>query len=153
MLRRHVVWRKDKVALYRYEPITGAAPVRPLLICYALVNARMYSTCSRIDRRAEVAQCRSGCVCHRLGYPDSGDRAWAARLYRGYLQSCVRHVLREHGIDNLNLIGICQGGAFSSATRHCIPSTSAPSPLSRLPLTSRHRRPALQMESRLDTIC
>ena len=36
--RKHVVWRKDKVTLHRYERIAPAVAVRPLLICYALVN-------------------------------------------------------------------------------------------------------------------
>jgi polyhydroxyalkanoate synthase len=113
--RRHVVWRKDKVVLYRYEPITGAAPVRPLLICYALVN-RPYVLDLQSDRSFVRRLLSAGLDVYVIdwGYPDSGDRALGLHDYiEGYLQSCVRHVLREHGIDNLNLIGICQGGAFS----------------------------------------
>jgi polyhydroxyalkanoate synthase len=113
--RRHIVWRKDKVALYRYEPITGAAPVRPLLICYALVN-RPYVLDLQPDRSFVRRLLSAGLDVYVIdwGYPDSGDRALGLHDYiEGYLQSCVRQILGEHGIDSLNLIGICQGGAFS----------------------------------------
>jgi polyhydroxyalkanoate synthase len=112
---RDIVWRKDKVALYRYVPITRAAPVAPVLICYALVN-RPYVLDLQPDRSFVRRLLSAGLDVYVIdwGYPDSGDRALGLHDYiEGYLQSCVRHILGEHGIDSLNLIGICQGGAFS----------------------------------------
>jgi len=113
--RRDVVWRKDKVTLYRYERITGAAPVRPLLICFALVN-RPYVLDLQSDRSFVRRLLSAGLDVYVIdwGYPDSGDRALGLHDYiEGYLRSCVLHILGEHGIDSLNLIGICQGGTFS----------------------------------------
>lgn len=112
---RVVVWRKDKVALYRYVPITGAAPVTPLLICYALVN-RPYVLDLQPDRSFVRRLLSAGLDVYVIewGYPDGGDCALGLHDYiEGYLQSCVRHILGEHRIDSLNLIGICQGGVFS----------------------------------------
>jgi polyhydroxyalkanoate synthase len=113
--RKDVVWRKDKVTLYRYAPITGAVPVRPLLICFALVN-RPYVLDLQSDRSFVRRLLSAGLDVYVIdwGYPDSGDRSLGLYQYiEGYLGSCVRHILGEHGIDGLNLIGICQGGTFS----------------------------------------
>jgi len=59
---------------------------------------------------------------HRTGVSDSDDRALGLHDYiEVYPRSCVG-TSREHGIDSLNLIGICQEGPSACATRHCIPS-------------------------------
>jgi polyhydroxyalkanoate synthase len=113
--RKHVVWRKDKVTLHRYERIATAAPVRPVLICYALVN-RPYVLDLQSDRSFVRGLLGAGLDVYLIdwGYADGDDRALGLHDYiEGYLGSCVRHVLGEHGTDSLNLIGICQGGTFS----------------------------------------
>jgi polyhydroxyalkanoate synthase len=113
--RKAIVWRKDKVTLYRYERIAGAAPVRPVLICFALVN-RPYVLDLQPDRSFVRRLLSSGLDVYVIdwGYPDSDDRTLRLQDYiEGYLQGCVRHILDEHGIDSLNLMGICQGGTFS----------------------------------------
>jgi polyhydroxyalkanoate synthase len=113
--RKHVVWRKDKVTLHRYEPIARAAPVRPLLICFALVN-RPYVLDLQPDRSFVRRLLSAGLDVYLIdwGYPDSDDRTLGLHDYiEGYLRSCVQHILGEHGTDSLNLIGICQGGTFS----------------------------------------
>jgi polyhydroxyalkanoate synthase len=113
--RRDLVWRKDKVALYRYVPLTAAAPVRPVLICFALVN-RPHVLDLQSDRSFVRRLLSAGLEVYLIdwGYPDSGDRTLALHDYiEGYLQGGVRYILGERGIDSLNLIGICQGGTFS----------------------------------------
>jgi polyhydroxyalkanoate synthase len=113
--RKHAVWRKDKVTLYRYERIAGAAPVRPVLICFALVN-RPYVLDLQSDRSFVRRLLSAGLDVYVIdwGYPDSDDRTLGLHDYiEGYLRSCVRHILDEHRIDSLNLIGICQGGTLS----------------------------------------
>ena len=113
--RRDLVWRKDKVALYRYEPITAAAPVKPLLICFALVN-RPYVLDLQSDRSLVRRLLGAGLDVYVIdwGYPDSKDHALGLTDYiEGYLHSSVLHILGAHGIDSLNLIGICQGGSLS----------------------------------------
>jgi polyhydroxyalkanoate synthase subunit PhaC len=113
--RKHVVWRQDKVTLYRYERIARAAPVKPLLICFALVN-RPYVLDLQPDRSFVRRLISAGLDVYLIdwGYADSDDRTLGLHDYiEGYLGSCVRHILDEHGSDSLNLIGVCQGGTFS----------------------------------------
>jgi polyhydroxyalkanoate synthase len=48
------------------------------------------------------------------GYPDGADRWLTLDDYlNGYLDRCVDAVRQRHGLDAINLLGICQGGAFS----------------------------------------
>jgi polyhydroxyalkanoate synthase len=112
---KQVVWSKDKVTLHRYQRIARAAAVRPVLICFALVN-RPYVLDLQPDRSFVRGLLAAGLDIYLIdwGYPDRDDCALGLRDYiEGYLRSCVRHILREHGTDSLNLIGICQGGTFS----------------------------------------
>jgi pimeloyl-ACP methyl ester carboxylesterase len=48
------------------------------------------------------------------GYPDGADRFLDLVDYiNGFLDRCVQFVLDQHGIDKVNLLGVCQGGTFS----------------------------------------
>jgi polyhydroxyalkanoate synthase len=48
------------------------------------------------------------------GYPDGADRFTDLDDYiNGYLDGALRHVLRTHGIESANLLGVCQGGTFT----------------------------------------
>jgi polyhydroxyalkanoate synthase len=48
------------------------------------------------------------------GYPDGADRWLTLDDYiNGYLDRCVDAVRKRHDLDAINLLGICQGGAFS----------------------------------------
>jgi len=48
------------------------------------------------------------------GYPDSADRFLTLNDYiDGYIDRCVDVLRRRHGVDKINLLGICQGGTFS----------------------------------------
>jgi polyhydroxyalkanoate synthase len=89
--------------------------VRPLLICFALVN-RPYVLDLQPDRSFVRRLLSAGLDVYLIdwGYADSDDRTLGLHDYiEGYLRSCVRHILDEHGTDSLNLIGVCQGGTFS----------------------------------------
>jgi polyhydroxyalkanoate synthase subunit PhaC len=113
--RKQVVWRKDKVSLHRYERIAPAAQVRPLLICFALVN-RPYVLDLQPERSFVRRLLSAGLDVYGIdwGYADNDDRTLGLHDYiEGYLGSCVRYILGEHGTDSLNLIGVCQGGTFS----------------------------------------
>jgi polyhydroxyalkanoate synthase len=47
------------------------------------------------------------------GYPDPSDRYLSLDDYiNGYIRRCVDVVAKRHGVDKINLLGICQGGAF-----------------------------------------
>ena len=48
------------------------------------------------------------------GYPDRGDRFLTMDDYiNGYINDCVDDIRQRHNIPAVNILGICQGGAFS----------------------------------------
>jgi polyhydroxyalkanoate synthase len=113
---REVVYREDKLALYRYQGAEGVPqnPV-PTLIVYALVN-RPYMTDIQEDRSTIKALLAQGQDVYLIdwGYPDQADRALTLDDYiNGYIDRCVDHIRKSHGLEQINVLGICQGGAFS----------------------------------------
>lgn len=113
---REAVYREDKLVLYRYQGPEGVKknPV-PLLVVYALVN-RPYMTDIQEDRSTIKGLLATGQDVYLIdwGYPDHADRALTLDDYlNGYIDSCVDVIRKRHGLDKINLLGICQGGAFS----------------------------------------
>jgi polyhydroxyalkanoate synthase len=48
------------------------------------------------------------------GYPDPSDRMTTLDDYiNGVIRGCVQHICSAHGLSSINLLGVCQGGAFS----------------------------------------
>jgi polyhydroxyalkanoate synthase len=113
---RDLVYREDKLALYRYRAAEGTQrnPV-PLLIVYALVN-RPYMTDIQEDRSTIKGLLATGQDVYLVdwGYPDQADRSLTLDDYiNGYMDRCVDVIRERHGVDRINLLGICQGGTFS----------------------------------------
>ncbi|NKN33908.1 class III poly(R)-hydroxyalkanoic acid synthase subunit PhaC [Marichromatium bheemlicum] len=113
---KEAVYREDKLVLYRYQ---GAEDVErqpiPLLVVYALVN-RPYMTDIQEDRSTIKGLLATGQDVYLIdwGYPDQADRALTLDDYiNGYIDRCVDHIRETHDIDRVNILGICQGGAFS----------------------------------------
>jgi polyhydroxyalkanoate synthase len=115
---REVVYQEDKLTLYRYLPDPESAVQNneiPLLIVYALVN-RPYMTDIQEDRSTIKSLLAAGQAVYLIdwGYPDSADRLLTLDDYvNGYIDRCVDQVCQRHQADQLNLLGICQGGALS----------------------------------------
>lgn len=110
-----VVYTEDKLKLMHY--IGNAEPSNnvPLLIVYALVN-RPYMTDIQEDRSTIKGLLEAGQDVYLIdwGYPDAADRYLTMDDYlNGYVHNCVEFICEKHGISALNLLGICQGGAFS----------------------------------------
>ncbi len=113
---REVVYREDKLVLYRYQGDEAEAsnPV-PMLIIYALVN-RPYMTDIQEDRSTIKGLLANGQDVYLVdwGYPDQADRALTLDDYiNGYIDRCVDVIRKRHGLNEINLLGICQGGTFS----------------------------------------
>ena len=111
------VYKEDKLVMYRYDRPEGVAASNetPLLIVYALVN-RPYMTDIQEDRSTVRGLLNTGQDVYLIdwGYPDSSDYPLTMDDYiNGYLDRCVDHIRETHGIDKVNLLGICQGGTFS----------------------------------------
>lgn len=110
-----VIHTEDKLRL-RYYSATGEKRCKtPLLICYALVN-RPYmidleSKRSMLQRLLEL-----GLDIYLIdwGYPDAADRYLDLDDYiNEYLNNCVDSVAQHADTEQVNLLGICQGGTFS----------------------------------------
>ena len=110
------VYTEDKLVLYRYDTPEGVTPDPvPLLIVYALVN-RPYMTDIQEDRSTIKGLLATGQDVYLIdwGYPDQADRAITLDDYiNGYIDRCVDHIREAHGVEKINILGICQGGAFS----------------------------------------
>lgn len=112
---KHCVYSEDKIRLYRYSALARSANLKPVLICYAMVN-RPYLLDLQPDRSFVRELLLSGLDVYLLdwGYADGADRFLGLDAYvDGYLRRCVEFVLGEHGIESLSLLGVCQGGTMS----------------------------------------
>jgi polyhydroxyalkanoate synthase len=113
---KHAVFTEDKLTLYRYERPDGVkAQEVPLLVVYALVN-RPYMTDIQEDRSTIRGLLGTGQDVYLIdwGYPDAADLSLTLDDYiNGYIDRCVDFIRDSHGIDQVNVLGICQGGTFS----------------------------------------
>jgi len=112
---KQAVYREDKLTLYRYEPMVKKPFAVPLLISYALVN-RPYMVDLQEDRSLVRNLLKLGIDVYLIdwGYPGPVERWLTLDDYiNGYINNCIDVICEEHGLDKINLLGICQGGTFS----------------------------------------
>lgn len=111
------VWSLEKLTLYRYRPLLQDAPLpsRPLLVCFALVN-RPTVLDLQPDRSLirVLLESRRDVYLIDWGDPDPADRVLGLDDYvERYLGGCVRHLLRAHRVEAVDLLGVCQGGTLA----------------------------------------
>jgi polyhydroxyalkanoate synthase subunit PhaC len=109
------VAREENIVLYRYTPVVAKPHPVPLLISYALVN-RPYMVDLQSDRSLVKSLLEQGVDVYLIdwGYPRRVDRFRTLDDYVNfYLDHFVDVVRERHGLDAINLLGICQGGVFS----------------------------------------
>ena len=109
------VWRDGKVVLYRFIGSKAPTAKIPLLISYALVN-RPYMVDLQSDRSIVKGLLERGEDVYIIdwGYPDRSDRFLTLEDYiERFLGGAINHLRRSFKLDAINLLGICQGGAFS----------------------------------------
>ena len=116
---KDAVFGEDKLTLYRYRPSPDVAREQrvrtPVLICYALVN-RPYMMDLQVDRSVIRGLLQRGVDVYLIdwGYPDGADRYLGLADYvLRYLHHCVDAVRRHSGCEQINLLGVCQGGTMS----------------------------------------
>ncbi|WP_290888856.1 class III poly(R)-hydroxyalkanoic acid synthase subunit PhaC [Fischerella sp.] len=112
---REVVYREDKLILYRFQPMVEERLNIPVLIVYALVN-RPFMVDLQEDRSLVANLLKLGLDIYLIdwGYPTRADRWLTLDDYiNGYINNCVDFIRTKHGLDKINLLGICQGGTFS----------------------------------------
>jgi polyhydroxyalkanoate synthase len=112
---KDAVWRQDKVTLYRYRPVTEQKVKTPVLIAYGLVGR--YTMADLQEDRSLVRNLLNlGVDLYVVdwGNPSRADRWLTLDDYiNGYLGECVEVIRERHGIDSVNLLGICEGGVFT----------------------------------------
>ena len=114
-LPKEVVYQEDKCVLYHYEPKVDTPCSVPILIVYALIN-RPYIVDLQQDRSIVQNLLNLGMDIYLIdwGYTDRGDMFLTMDDYiNGYVDNCVNAVRKRHGLDAVNVLGICQGGTFS----------------------------------------
>ncbi len=109
------IWREDKVVVYRFKGARAPTAKVPILIVYALVN-RPYMVDLQDDRSLVKNLLAHGEDVYLIdwGYPDGADRWLTLDDYiNGYIARAVDAVARHRRVRKINVLGICQGGAFS----------------------------------------
>jgi polyhydroxyalkanoate synthase len=112
---REVVYQEDKVILYRFKPQVEQPFPIPILIVYALVN-RPFMVDLQEGRSLVQNLLKLGLDIYLVdwGYPSRGDRWLTLDDYlNGYVNNCVDFIRQKHELEQINLLGICQGGTFS----------------------------------------
>jgi len=110
------VHRVDRVRLIHYKPSVAKPFKTPLLITYALVN-RPYMMDLQDDRSVVKKLLEYGLDIYLIdwGYPRRGDKFLTLEDYiDGYMDEMVDFLRKRHGVDAVNLLGVCQGGTFSA---------------------------------------
>jgi polyhydroxyalkanoate synthase len=112
---KEAIYKEDKMVLYHFKPRTKKQNPVPVLIVYALVN-RPYMADLQDGRSMIQGLLDGGLDVYLIdwGYPDGGDRFLTLNDYiNGYIDRSVDVIRENHGMDKINLLGICQGGTFS----------------------------------------
>ena len=109
------VLRLDNAILYHYRSIVERPFPIPVLISYAFFN-RYYMIDLHRDRSLVRSLLERGLDLYVIdwGYPGRVDR-WLTidDFVSGHIQDCVDFIDDRHQVDQVNLLGICQGGDLS----------------------------------------
>jgi polyhydroxyalkanoate synthase len=112
---KEAVYEEDNLVLYHFKSRTKKQNSVPLLIVYALVN-RPYMADLQDGRSMVQGLLDEGVDVYLIdwGYPDAADKYLTLDDYiNGYINNCVDVICERHNRKNINVLGICQGGAFS----------------------------------------
>jgi polyhydroxyalkanoate synthase subunit PhaC len=121
------VYREDMVRLYRCRPTGAQRKGIAVLIVYALVG-RYQMIDLETDRSFVRKLLAEGIDVYYLdwGNPTQAHRWLTIDDYvSGFLDNCVDIVREREGIERINLMGICQGGIFSTCYAALFPEKLA----------------------------
>ena len=110
------VFREDKVVLYHYTATTKKTVATPVLMVYGLIGR--YTMADLQEDRSLVRNLLAQGVDLYVvdwGTPTRGDRWLTLEDYiDGYLGDCVDFIRAKHKLDAISLLGICEGGVFTT---------------------------------------
>ena len=117
-LDKEVVLSIGKMRLLRYKPLVEASKIKktPLMITYALIN-RQNMLNLQDDRSVVKSLLLAGNDVFMIdwGYPTAEDRYMTMDDHiNWYMDDCVEYIRKATGSKKVNLMGICQGGTFST---------------------------------------
>ena len=110
------IWRQDMVRLYRYTGTAAKTDRVPVLLAYALVG-RYQMIDLEPDRSFVRKLLAEGLDVYMVdwGLPTRAQRWLTIDDYvSGYLDDCVDVIRERHGVPKINILGICQGGVFTT---------------------------------------
>jgi polyhydroxyalkanoate synthase len=113
---KDLVWSLDKVSLYRYRPLAKARVHTPVLITYGMVG-RWTMTDLQEDRSLVRNLLNLGIDLYVVdwGNPSRADQFMTLDDYIcGYLDGCVTEIARRAGVPRINMLGVCEGGVFTT---------------------------------------
>ena len=113
---KELVYKEDRMRLYRYTPEVAKPHAVPVLVCYALVN-KQYMLDLQENRSIVKKWLSAGLDVYMIdwGYPSHVDKFLTMEDYiDGYLNNAVDFVREQHNLKAINLLGICQGGTMST---------------------------------------
>ncbi|MEK9771734.1 MAG: class III poly(R)-hydroxyalkanoic acid synthase subunit PhaC [Nitrosomonadales bacterium] len=113
---KELVYEEDKIQLFHYKSDKKPSNKTPVLIVYALVN-RYYMLDIQPDRSFIRNLLDQGLDLYIIdwGYPTQMDRYLSMDDYiNGYLNNCVDVIRQDANTEKVSLMGICQGGTFST---------------------------------------
>ncbi len=113
---KELVYEDGKRKLYRYQARAKKVCPVPTLIVYAMVNR--YTMLDLQPNRSMIRNLLDqGQDVYLIdwGYADRMDRHLTMDdLINGFMDDCVDHISKQHQLDAINLLGVCQGGTFSA---------------------------------------
>ncbi|HSS26178.1 MAG TPA: alpha/beta fold hydrolase [Mycobacterium sp.] len=130
------IYRDDMVRLYRYLPTVEDDLGIPVLVVYALVGRYQMIDLEQ-DRSFVRKLLDAGLTVYMVdwGLPTRAQRWTNIDDYvSGYLDDCVDVIREREGVDKINLLGICQGGVFSTCYAALFPDKLATLTLAVTPL-------------------
>ena len=109
------VFSIDKIKLLRFKGEHSITRKTPMLISYALVNRFTVADLQK-DKSLIQSLLAQGIDVYIIdwGYPDPADRFNDLDDYiNHYVDSCVDFLINSSAAKKIDLLGICQGGAFA----------------------------------------
>jgi polyhydroxyalkanoate synthase len=111
------IYADGKMRLLHYVPTAERPASPPVLIVYAIFN-RYYMIDLEPERSLVRRLLDEGLDLSVIdwGYPDRSDRWLTLDDYvNGYVADCVDVLCERHGVEQVNVVGICQGGTAALA--------------------------------------
>jgi polyhydroxyalkanoate synthase subunit PhaC len=113
---KNLVMRRDKVELFRYEPTAEPTATTPVLLAYGLIG-RYTMADLQPDRSLVRSLLSKGLDLWLIdwGQPGRTERWLTIDDYvDDYIDAAVDRICRETGHDQVTLLGICEGGVFTT---------------------------------------